>query len=169
MRSSLTKAERWLLRAEEYRAIAAVVHDPISRKMVERLGETYEQRAKSEKVLARPLTKQICRSHAAECVHFTHRLSSDRQKHAVLGIAERWLEMGKALDGEIEFVVTLEHKPTRQQIQVTTDYYGKVLSCPEGYNAKRLQRIVRGWNDPRDEYQYICRERKRAPGTADSE
>jgi hypothetical protein len=88
---SLNNPERWLLRAEEYRAIAASMHNSSSSSMMERLASTYEQMAAAAGAKTRPLTAELCRTRAAECVAFSRRVPNDTTD-VVLGVAQHWLD-----------------------------------------------------------------------------
>jgi hypothetical protein len=157
---SLIEAERWRLRAEEYRAIAASMRDPGSSSMIERLADTYEKMADTAEKRARPLTVELCRDRATECIEFARRVTTHASRVAVLGVAQRWLATSRRHNGTLEFVVTVEHKRTRRRIEIVVDDECRLLACPDGLDPDRLQQLALGQDDPEQEYRFVHRELK---------
>jgi hypothetical protein len=163
--AGLTNPERWRLRAEEYRAIAAGMRDPGSSTMIERLAETYDKMAESCETRLRPLTVELCRARVHECVEFSRRMTSEASRRALLAVARQWLDRARRHNAGLEFVVTVEHKRSRRRIELIVDDEFRLLGCPEGLDPERFESLVRGRDD--GEYRFVYREHRwdvSAPG-----
>jgi hypothetical protein len=160
MSAGLTNPERWRLRAEEYRAIAASMRDPGSSAMIERLAETYDKMATSSETRLRPLSADLCRARTSACVDFAQRLTTESSRNAIHAVARQWLDAARRHNAGLEFVVTVEHKHTRRRIELIVDDAFRLLGCPDGLDPERFQSLLRARDDPKGEYRFVYRERR---------
>jgi hypothetical protein len=93
MAHGLTQAERWRLKAEEYRAISDGMHDSASSAIMCRLAETYETLAATDSTRRTSLTAQVCRACAQECIEFSKRLTK-METRAAGSCPKAWCKSG---------------------------------------------------------------------------
>jgi hypothetical protein len=90
------EAERWLLRAEEYRAIGSGMALNASRGSYEAMAEQCERVARQ---LVTPPPRHLsatdCLGYAQQCEALARRLASKAARERVLDIAEQWRKLAQ--------------------------------------------------------------------------
>jgi hypothetical protein len=95
----LTRADKLLLQAEEYRAIAEGMAHPAARESIIRLAEDCEDAAaKSTDGVTAKRSPEHYLLLARECEFFAASLPPDTGKNAILRIAEQWRDLARRSD-----------------------------------------------------------------------
>jgi hypothetical protein len=92
---NLVDAERWRLKAEEYRVIADGMVNPQARSAFERMAEDCERMAMLAPVPAGPRSAEECLRLAEVCDDFAERFASLSAKRAIIAMGKRWRSLAQ--------------------------------------------------------------------------